>query len=217
LIAILLSAATAAQTTATSTFAFSRADYPGDSGARAVVSGDFDGDGAPDFATANAGSNTVDVFMNREFAGGGFAVQRHAVGAGPFDLAAADFNFDGYPDLVVAAADADEIDVLFGGAGGHFAAPVRLDAPGSPRGVATGYFGSNGYSIVYSSYNSGTDEYLTGIGDIDGNGTLDLVIWNAPLQQIGAWLGDGTGQFPTEQLAPSAGAFFSSRVGRSQR
>jgi len=141
---------------------FSRSDYPSDAGARAIVSADFDGDGAPDFATANAGSNTVDVFMNQEFAGGGFTVQRYPVGAGPFDIAVADINYDGYPDLAVAAADADEVDVLFGAEGGHFQAPVRLAAPGNPRGVAIGYLGIDyGYSIVYSSYTSGTITLLT--------------------------------------------------------
>jgi FG-GAP-like repeat/PKD domain len=152
----------AAAQTAGAALTFSRSDYPSDAGARAVVSADFDGDGAPDFATANTGSNTVDVFMNQEFAGGGFAVQRYPVGAGPFDLAVADINYDGYPDLAVAAADADEVDVLFGAARGHFQTPVRLAAPGNPRGVAIGYLGINfGYSIVYSSYSNGTITLLT--------------------------------------------------------
>ena len=78
---------------------------------------------------------------------------------GPFDLAVADFNFDSYPDLVVAAADADEIDVLIGSAGG-FKPPIRLSAPGNPRGVAVGYFGNGGYSIVYSSYTNGTISFF---------------------------------------------------------
>jgi hypothetical protein len=161
LVALALSGSAAAQTSPSSAFTFSRADYASDAGARATVTADFDNDGAPDFATANSGSNTVDVFMNREFAAGGFTVQHYAVGAGPFDLTVSDFNFDGYPDLVVAAADADEIDVLFGAAGGHFQAPIRIAVSGSPRGVATGYFGvSSSYSIVYSSYTAGTISFL---------------------------------------------------------
>ena len=60
----------AVQTTATSVFTFSPAQFVSDAGARAIVAGDFDLDGSPDFATANAGSNTVDVFLNREFTGG---------------------------------------------------------------------------------------------------------------------------------------------------
>jgi hypothetical protein len=53
-----LIAAPRAQTPATTALTFSRSDYPSDTGARAAVSADFDNDGAPDFATANSGSNT---------------------------------------------------------------------------------------------------------------------------------------------------------------
>jgi len=152
----------AAQPAATGAFTFSPSEYASDAGARGIVSDDFDNDGAPDFATANAGSNTVDVFMNREFAGGGFLVKRYAVGAGPFDVTSVDFNYDNYPDLVVAAADADEIDVLFGGAGGNFEAPMRIAVSGNPRGVAAAYtgMGTGGYSIIYSSYANGTISFL---------------------------------------------------------
>jgi hypothetical protein len=150
----------AAQTSATSAFTFSPTDYPSDSGARGIVSDDFDNDGSPDFATANAGTNTVDVFMNREFTGGGFQVKRYAVGAGPFDITSADFNYDNYPDLVVAAADANEIDVLFGAVGGNFKAPMRIPVSGNPRGVAAGWLGLGGYGIVYSSYANGTVSVL---------------------------------------------------------
>jgi hypothetical protein len=157
---VLFPGGVAAQPAAASAFSFSRSDYASDAGARGIVSDDFDLDGAPDFATANTGTNTVAVFMNREFTGGGFAVKRYAVGAGPFDLATADFNYDGYPDLVVAAADADEIDVLFGGVGGNFRPPKRIPVSGSPRGVAAEWLGFGGYSIVYSSYTSGTISLL---------------------------------------------------------
>jgi hypothetical protein len=156
-------AANVAAQAVASPLTFSPSDYASDSGARAVVAADFDLDGATDFATANAGANTIDVFMNREFSGGGFTLRRYAVGAGPFDLTVSDFNFDSYPDLVVAAADADEIDVLFGAAGGQFQAPIRIPVSGNPRGVAVGYFGLSstfGYSIVYSSFSSGTISFL---------------------------------------------------------
>jgi len=151
----------AAQTTPTTAFTFSRSDFASDGGGRGTVSGDFDLDGAPDFATVNAGTNTVDVFMNRAFVGGGFSVRRYPVGAGPFDVTFSDFNFDSYPDLVVAAADGNEIDVLFGAPGGAFQPATRIAVSGNPRGVAAGYFGlANGYSIVYSSYTSGTISFL---------------------------------------------------------
>ena len=57
---------------------FSRTDYPNDAGARGIVTADFDGDGAPDVATANNASQTVTIFLNRVTTGGGF-VRAHAV------------------------------------------------------------------------------------------------------------------------------------------
>ena len=158
---LLLTHGAGAQTTAAAAFTFAGTDYVSDAGARGIVSADFDNDGAEDFATANAGTNTVDVFLNREFTGGGFSVKRYAVGVGPFDITAADLDFDGYPDLMVAAADADEIDVLFGGVGGVFKAPQRIPAPGNPRGVAVGWLGFGGYAIVYSSFLNGTITIVT--------------------------------------------------------
>jgi len=162
LVFLLLTGRFAAEnTTPTAALRFTPAQYPSDAGARAIVSADFDGDGALDFATANTASNTVDVFMNREFSSGGFTVRRYPVGAGPFDLLVSDLDVDGYPDLAVAAADAGEIDVLFGGAAGNFAAPKRLPAPGNPRGLAAGWFGPQSPSLVYSSYASGTVSILS--------------------------------------------------------
>jgi hypothetical protein len=229
LCAMLFASVAAAQTSATTTaFSFSRSEYPSAAGARAIVTADFDNDGAPDFATANAGGNTVEVFLNREFGGGGFTVQHYAVGTGPFDLAVADFNFDSFPDLVVAAADADEIDVLIGSPGG-FKPPIRLSAPGNPRGVAVGYFGNGGYSIVYSSYTNGTISFFDydynsgsftpgqtliagknpqgiaiGIFKTAGYGYADIAVANTGGSPITLFTNNGSASFTRSELkAPS--------------
>jgi hypothetical protein len=224
-----LAGSPAAETTAATAFTFSRSDYASDVGARDIFSDDFDLDGAPDFATVNATANNVDVFMNRQFAGGGFSVKRHAVGAGPFDIAAADFNYDGYPDLVVAAADADEIDVLFGAAGGNFGSPMRIPVAGSPRGVAAGWLGLGGYSIAYSSFANGTVSVLTydytagtftpaltlfaganpqgiAIGYFKPSGGYpDIAVANAGGSPITLFIGNGNGTFGRAELPAPTG------------
>jgi hypothetical protein len=231
LIALLLASGAAEQTTPTTGFTFTRADYAGDAGARGLVVADFDNDGAPDFATVNSASNTVDVFINREFTGGGFGLKRYAVGAGPFDVTTSDLNFDGLPDLVVAAADADEIDVLFGTPAGGFQTPVRIAAPGSPRGVAVGYFGFDyGYSIVYSSYTNGTISFVgydystatfvpgptltagknpqgiaVGIFKAAGYGYADIAVANTGGSPITLFLNNGSGNFTRTDLKAAAG------------
>src|SRR4051794_35028732 len=66
---------------------------------RGIVAADFDADGHLDFATANFASAPQDVSVWYGDGRGGFGrPEFHAVGAGPFSLAAGDFNHDGHPD-----------------------------------------------------------------------------------------------------------------------
>jgi len=68
-----------------------------------VVVGDFNRDGTPDLATANAGDNTVTILLGNGT--GGFteaAGSPVGVGRNPYSVAVDDFNHDGTPDLVAA-------------------------------------------------------------------------------------------------------------------
>ena len=67
--------------------------------------GDFNGDGIPDLATANGGSNNVTVLLGN--GSGGFSAatgSTFSVGKNPASVAVADFNGDGLEDLAVANA-----------------------------------------------------------------------------------------------------------------
>jgi len=75
--------------------------------------GDFNADGIPDLATANAFDDSVSVMIG--FGGGAFAApQTFDVGAGPHTLVVVDLDDDGYDDIVTADYDDDTITVLFG-------------------------------------------------------------------------------------------------------
>lgn len=93
---------------------FIRSDYGSASGARAIVSADFNRDGAPDLAQANNGRNTVTVLLNNH-EGGFVRGFETPVGLGPFAMATGDFNGDAIPDLAVANADGHSISVLLYG------------------------------------------------------------------------------------------------------
>src|SRR5262249_46282561 len=75
----------------------------------AVGFGDFDGDGNPDLAVVNAGTNTVSIFLGRTSADGfGFSQTADltlplTVGTANLlkDIVVADFNKDGLPDIAV--------------------------------------------------------------------------------------------------------------------
>ncbi len=83
-----------------------------------IVAGDFNGDGIPDLATANDGSNNVTVLIGNGT--GGFAAatgNAFVVGSAPDSVVAGDFNGDGLMDLAVAnsGANSNNVTVLLGG------------------------------------------------------------------------------------------------------
>lgn len=76
-------------------------------GARALASGDFNGDGLIDLAVARSSTSKVSIYLGRE--GGTLAAPREVLldgGAQPAALAAADLNGDGFSDLLVGSSTA---------------------------------------------------------------------------------------------------------------
>ena len=171
----------------------------------AVVTGDFNGDGRLDLATANASSDTVSILLGngdgtfqaqKEFAvapptnlDGSLFLEPYPIP--PISLVAGDFNGDGRLDLAVAVTGLEygngvtvpgSLYLLFGNGDGTFQSPVPYTAAEflSP------------YSLV--------------AGDFTGNGRLDLALIDGGNQDFGGTVpasvdvllgnGDGTFQAP---------------------
>jgi hypothetical protein len=138
-------------------------DFTTDTSPRIVAIGDLDGDGKPDLAVANAGSNSVSVLRNTSTSGGigtgSFAVkQDFTTGTGPVSVAIGDLDGDGQPDLAVANYSSNSVSVLRN--------------TSTSGGIGTVSFAAK------QDFATGTDPFSVAIGDLDGDGKPDLAVAN---------------------------------------
>jgi hypothetical protein len=153
---------------------FAPATFPLAAGAhpQAVAVGDFNGDGVPDIATANAGDDSVSLLLGNG-AGGYSAATSFAVGQAPVSIATGDFNHDGKLDIVTADSAGDEVSVLLGDGAGSFSPAVELTTGADPQSVV--------------------------VADLNGDSNSDIVTANAADNTVSVLLGDGTGGFAGHQ------------------
>ncbi|MCH8326511.1 MAG: VCBS repeat-containing protein, partial [Bacteroidetes bacterium] len=94
-----------------------KTDFTTGSNPQSVFIGDLNGDGKPDLAVANAGSNSVSVFFNTTDPGSStpsFSSKTDfTTGGGPFSVSIGDLNGDGKPDLAVANLGSNSVSVFF--------------------------------------------------------------------------------------------------------
>lgn len=199
---------------------------------RALVAADFNGDGFPDIAVANDGSDDVSVLLglgDASFQGSG----TYPVGDTPAAIGAGDLDADGDLDLVVANIIGDSLSVLIGAGdgsfspGGTFAAgdgPVSLvliDLNGDGLlDAATANVYSDGVRVLLGQGDGSFQaavSYATGDGctaiacaDINRDGAPDLVTANSFADSVTFLFGAGDGSFSAthwqrgEDSAPSA-------------
>jgi len=186
--------------------------------AQSVAIGDFNGDGRPDLATANAGSNNVTVRLGN--ADGTFGPKVSlALGNSPTSVTAGDFDGDGKLDLAVTISSDNNVAILLGNGSGGFGPAVTTYAnPTGPHYVVAGDFdrdgkldlavangGSNDISILLGNGSggfgpatnvaAGTYPESIAIGDFDGDGTRDLAVANFDSHDVSILLGNGSGGF----------------------
>ena len=199
-----------------------------------ATTADADNDGDQDVLVPNnrggpgCDDATVRVALNN---GDGTFQPDYGVTVSPLPEMAigADVTGDGTTDLVSSST---QVSVARGTGGGAFAPPVDYDARGteltrrdldgdgdldvatSDLSTSTAYVLRNNGSGVFSQVTPYPGEDIPGlandfaidVGDIDGDGVLDLVVANPSGNNVGVHFGEGGGVFETEQLGTACTA-----------
>jgi len=165
---------------------FSGVEYATGKQPFAIVVADFNRDGFPDLATADAGSSDITILLGN--GSGGFTPapgSPTALGAVPDSITVGDFNGDGIPDIAATCIASNSVTILLGNGSGGFTA-----VPGSPFGA-----GLNPVGVA--------------VGDFNGDGMEDLAIAdqageNQPTNNVTVLLGNGSGGFTPSNGSPFA-------------
>ena len=153
-------------------------DYRAGNGPKALAVGDFNGDGRPDLAVANGGTN-VDTFTNLPgsvivLLGKGDGTFRAPVnvgsGVGGASVTVGDFNGDGRADLAVTTGGIGLLSVFLGKGDGTFQSAVN--------------------------YSVGTAPWSAAVGDFNGDGRSDLAVDNMNSNNVSVLLGEAATASP---------------------
>ncbi len=184
---------------------------------RGIVIADFNGDGKPDMAIVNRGSDSISILLGN--GDGTFApAVTYATGADCIAIAVGDLNGDGKMDLVTANRAAYTISVLLGNGDGTFGSHTDYTVGTEPMAVALGDFNGDGFldvaevnnadntlSILLGvgngalqnpvTYSVGSSPIAIVTGDFNGDGYLDLATANTGGNNVSVLFGNGNGTF----------------------
>jgi len=199
-------------------------NYTVGSNPQGIVTADFNCDGKPDLAVANAGSNNVQLLWgngNGTFTPGPLlSTDLH-----PVAIVTADFNQDGVPDLAVVNSTSGDVTVLLGSSGcSGFDAPINyaLGTGVNPVSLAAADFNHDGYpelvianagtapgngNLILLPNNkngtfgapiisyAGSNPGFVAAGDFNGDGKQDVAVTNQDSGSVSVLLGNGKGSF----------------------
>jgi hypothetical protein len=156
----------------------SKLDYPTNSDAQAIAVVDVSGDGKPDVVVAE--SSAVSVLLNT--GNGTFATKTdYVIGLlGPRAIAIGDISGDGRPDIILSASgdSGNAVSVLLGTGNGVFAAHVD------------------------SAFSGNFSLFAVAIGDMNGDGKIDVATADTGSNVVSVLLGNGKGAFTSQINSP---------------
>ena len=156
------------------------------SGLGAIAVGDVNGDGKPDIAAVDPNSGTLFVLAGK--GDGTFSVPKtFPTAPNPYALALGDVNGDGKLDVATANS-------------ANYAVTDKNGTAGVLLGDGQGNFAAS------VDYPTGANTEAVALGDLDGDGKLDIVVANLGLDDwwsVGVLRGKGDGTFAAEVEFPS--------------
>jgi adhesin/invasin len=159
------------------------ASYSATSAPGLLVTADFNNDGRMDVASANSSGSILAVLLGNGTGGFVLPARTLALGSNGTAIAAGDVDRDGKQDVAVAVGNAPtyEVRVLKGVGDGTFTALATLTLTSTSPGM-------DGLAI----------------GDIDGDGRLDIAASVPSTDNVVVWRGNGAGNFGTPVLWSSS-------------
>lgn len=178
--------------------------------------GDVNGDGFVDLVTTNPfEDDQVSVLLGNNAGTFDPQLSEYALGEGAVDLALIDVNNDNQLDIVSLHIPADSNS---GGGGGPvaFAFSVQAANSAAPDEVSVSVLLGNGDGSFATAQSFGTgvipaseaESYLQRLtlGDIDGDGNVDLLTPDSQSSSIALFLGNGDGSFGSRLSTPTSTA-----------
>jgi hypothetical protein len=215
--------------------------FPVDSFPNDIAIADVNNDNKMDLAIANNETKHLSVLLgdgNGEFNFSPYSPFRLRVKPHTHSVAAADFNSDGNADLLTESWGVDSVLIIFGNGKGNFSSPkyfkvgkrpyqrVRtadLNKDNFPDIITTNLEGNNCTALLGdgkgnfteakgSPFSCGDAPFGVAIGDVSGDGNIDIVIVDAPTitaeskgkDGLFILLGNGKGAFSALKGSPFA-------------
>lgn len=216
------------------TFRYSRVHSTGfESFPCSIVTGDVNSDGRLDIVVANNGSNNVGIFLGQD-TGVFRSDQLYSTGpsSNPKSVVVNDFNQDNIMDIAVSNNQADTIGIFLGTPTEVFLNQTTYStgSNSSPSFIASGDFNKDSHldlvitaskadylgfffgdssgtfaEMVIVSTGKDSSPQSVGVGDLNQDTNLDLVVGKYGTASIGVFLGYGNGSFSNETIYTTEG------------